>query len=1618
MYLPNMGGEKSATASGSRLFQEFIGRTGKGWSVRWNLVTGTPRLITGRALALPGVTTLTAENIEQCSLDFVTANAELLQAKPAQLRLAGAAKAGGRWYVSFQQVHKDVPVLGGRVTMSFTKDDRLIMFGSDVYPDVVAETEPTVGRKEAERVARQDCRETAGNDRVSEVQLCIVPVRRVKRVQYLLCWKLDIFQPLVHKKWEYLVDAMSGKIVSKRNVLVYENVTGSAQGEYKPEFAGDAVQVGAFAHGTIGARGAETVIASWNFDTDPDWSTEGGWAFGIPTGSGTSCSGPTSGYTGSNVYGYNLDGDYENNMPAYYLTTGLIDCSGHEDVQLKFVRWLSVESSYYDNASIEVSNNGTNWTSVWSNPTSSICDGQWVTVSYDISEVAAMQPAVYIRWVMGPTDSSVIYPGWNIDDVEMVSYTGGINTTETQADGSYSIVPPWAPCTVTSELAGLYCDINYECGQDARFEQENVYPGDVVDFTWDGTSYNEIVESSVYWHANYIHDYYIGMDPSLSESSGSFPLGMDYPMPVTVQAGCQYGYCNAYWDGTGMTFGAGDGWFCDDFGLYSEVVYHEYTHGVTSRIYDGSYLPYIMESGALNEGWSDYFGCVLSPSQSPLVGDGGLLLGYPEGFRTLDNTYRRETDWYNEVHADSEMFSGGLWEARQVMDGAILDELVHFARYAHAQTFEEYVLAILVEDDTRYGDSDLGNGTPHGQAIYTGFGNHGIGGLQYLAPSTVIDDANSNSNGKLEPGETVNLSVTLTNGWANATDVQATLSTTDSFVTIAKGVAGFGDPNHGELVGNAADPFVITLDPCCPQTHTINFTLDVTANGPYGYSRECLFTYAVAAGQLAYDDGQVDAYLGWGTPGGGLAVRVTPQTYPRYPTHIRFFPLENSTITVTVWDDDGPGGLPGTVLAGIETNVNAAGGWFDVDVSHLGLTIDSGSIYVGWLEGGTTYYNGMDMDPPYNGQSWVYYFIPPFIEEWMPLESAGFLANLMVRVRYADEPLFIINPPFECTWGLGQPVSECLSARNGTEPYHDWTAVAIPLDTYSYSVLGSGMYSPSGVAQGWHADDRSWNYVLPFGFPYYGSTCASVNICSNGFLDFAGMSSNFFNSTEELSYNVRIAPLWDDLRTDINVGDDIYIDQSIAGQVMIRWQGVTYETGQPVNFDVVLFEDGRIRFDYGDGNNYLTPTIGISAGDGTDYTLVTGYDGAGGLTNANSVLLDLVDPCEMPLPPGITLAPDTGCLSGIPTTPGHYAAIIQVTDSSPVPETTSRRFDFHVLPPVIFACDFEQGLCGFTIDNDFGDGGGLWHETTSCRSGLSGHTVPTSLYYGLDSQCNYDAGQTEGVVTSPVISLPAGSETTMLSFKYYLATERAPAFWDIATVEVSENGGPFNPIASNSDGSLADPSIGWSLVSVDLPVTAGSDIQIRFRFRTVDSVLNQFAGFYVDDVEIRGGGLPPMEVAMRFTPQALNPGSQGKWVKAHLVLPEDFAVEDVDADTPALINELGIESDYVNVFVNEDDLVEVEAAFDRADFCAGTDYGPAEVTVTGLLTSGQSFYGTDTIRIISNKLAYIAVVASHWLETGCGQPGWCDGFDLDQNSTVDFVDFALLEGCCIEIITE
>ena len=173
----------------------------------------------------------------------------------------------------------------------------------------------------------------------------------------------------------------------------------------------------------IAAYGSTTVYENL-LNSNPGWTVQGQWAFGHPTGGGSHNLDPTNGYTGANVYGYNLGGDYANNLPVRYLTTTAIDCSGRQAVALEFYRWLGVESnSHYDEATVEVSNNNTTWTVVWraTDTGADVSDSFWHFQRFDISAVADNHATVYVRWGMGPTDAGLTYPGWNIDDVRLTA---------------------------------------------------------------------------------------------------------------------------------------------------------------------------------------------------------------------------------------------------------------------------------------------------------------------------------------------------------------------------------------------------------------------------------------------------------------------------------------------------------------------------------------------------------------------------------------------------------------------------------------------------------------------------------------------------------------------------------------------------------------------------------------------------------------------------------------------------------------------------------------------------------------------------------------------------------------------------------------------------------------------------------------------------------------------------------------------------------------------------------------------------------------------------------------------------------------------------------------------
>jgi hypothetical protein len=351
----------------------------------------------------------------------------------------------------------------------------------------------------------------------------------------------------------------------------------------------------------------------------------------------------------------------------------------------------------------------------------------------------------------------------------------------TGIDGSFSY-ETGASAELTAQLRGPYVDVENEDAPRGELPLNLQAPYSPESLVWT-EEYASAPELNLFYHTMFIKLWMAVLDPAFT--------GLDYPLPAVANVGDNYD--NAYWNGYGTYYGSGGTY--NNFAMYSDIIYHEYSHGVTDGIYPNGMLPYIDQSGALNEAWSDYVASTINGD--PLMAE--WVAGYAGGaFRDLENNLVFPDNWAGEVHDDSRFVSGALWRMRTQLGTEITDDLAHFARYALAETFIDYFVAVLETDDD---DNNLTNGTPNGRVIYDSFGIHGIG--PGAEPNFVIQDLNYYADGTggsdgdgdrfIEQGEVVELNFVVKNDVEfyppPATDVTVTVTTDDPEIVIGDGLA-------------------------------------------------------------------------------------------------------------------------------------------------------------------------------------------------------------------------------------------------------------------------------------------------------------------------------------------------------------------------------------------------------------------------------------------------------------------------------------------------------------------------------------------------------------------------------------------------------------------------------------------------------------------------------------------------------------------------------------------------------------------------------------------------------------------------------------------------------------
>ena len=239
-----------------------------------------------------------------------------------------------------------------------------------------------------------------------------------------------------------------------------------------------------------------------------------------------------------------------------------------------------------------------------------------------------------------------------------------------------------------------------------------------------------------------------------------------------------------------------------DSSVDGDVVFHEYGHGISNRLIgNGSTALSGTQSGAMGEGWSDYWAITINNDGA--VGE--YSTNNPNGIRraaytvpaaTVHDSYADVGAGGFQVHRDGEVWAATLWDLRTQLGAATTDRIV-----LNGMKFTPTRPSFLnARDGILQADQNL-NGGANRCAIWTVFARHGMGvsavgndGTTHVAATDLPGDCGGTCSFSINPtsasfaaaGGSASVTVTTSAG-CNWTAVS-----NNSFITITSGASGSG----------------------------------------------------------------------------------------------------------------------------------------------------------------------------------------------------------------------------------------------------------------------------------------------------------------------------------------------------------------------------------------------------------------------------------------------------------------------------------------------------------------------------------------------------------------------------------------------------------------------------------------------------------------------------------------------------------------------------------------------------------------------------------------------------------------------------------------------------------
>jgi hypothetical protein len=169
-------------------------------------------------------------------------------------------------------------------------------------------------------------------------------------------------------------------------------------------------------------------------------------------------------------------------------------------------------------------------------------------------------------------------------------------------------------------------------------------------------------------------------------------------------------------------------------------------------------------------------------------------------------------------------------------------------------------------------------------------------------------------------------------------------------------------------------------------------------------------------------------------------------------------------------------------------------------------------------------------------------------------------------------------PPFSCPRaGTFGPPTQFGTPGAANEQCFPYVLSEIPVDFEDVSSAPSVTFTGN--------DDAASQVSLPVPFSYFGQTFSQARVCTNGWVSFIDTTSNSLSNKGLPSASTPIQTLavfWDDLIIRNTATSAVHVGRA-AGKTIIQYKNfeVFGSTGDVLNFEIKLFDNGVIEYHYG-----------------------------------------------------------------------------------------------------------------------------------------------------------------------------------------------------------------------------------------------------------------------------------------------------------------------------------------------------------------------------------------------------------------------------------------------------